>query len=163
MKQSVFIFLLLSLLCIGCRDENEGWENHSSQEGTREKQEGSREKLEATRWKLAGIVDETTGTLKVLDPKDCEECYTLTFVTDSTATVRSIDHNTFTFDLQNLNPDIGTNFSLWWEVYDKDGKRYIDGDEFRRSIITTKSYAVTHNELTLYSKYSNLLFKLQQP
>ena len=39
--------------------------------------------LKGTKWKLAGITD-PTGSLKVLEPKDCAECYTLTFETDST-------------------------------------------------------------------------------
>ena len=42
--------------------------------------------LEGTQWKLAGIFNTQTGILKVLEPIDCERCYTLTFDTDSTAT-----------------------------------------------------------------------------
>ena len=41
--------------------------------------------LKGTKWKLAGIVDTETGDLKELEPKDCDECYTFTFDTDSTA------------------------------------------------------------------------------
>ena len=38
-----------------------------------------------TKWKLVGIFDAETDTLiKELEPKDCEECYTLVFDTDST-------------------------------------------------------------------------------
>ncbi|MDR2970179.1 MAG: hypothetical protein LBV32_11350 [Tannerellaceae bacterium] len=151
MKESIRLCLLFSVVLLFCGCEK-----------TKEEKDIKLETLRGTKWKLEGIVDET-GALKVLEPKDCEECFTLTFFTDYMATVRSIDHNTFTFGLQNLNPDIGMNYDLWLELYDKDGKYYINGDDFRRSIITTKSYAATHNELTLYSKYYTLLFKLQQP
>ena len=38
-----------------------------------------------TKWKLAGIVEEATGLLRVIEPKDCERCYTLRFNTDCRA------------------------------------------------------------------------------
>lgn len=41
--------------------------------------------LKNTNWKLAGIVNEQTGVLIELEPKDCENCYTFNFNTDSTA------------------------------------------------------------------------------
>jgi len=37
-----------------------------------------------TKWKLVGIVDAETGDLRELEPKDCDDCYTLTFDTDNT-------------------------------------------------------------------------------
>jgi len=46
--------------------------------------------LKGTKWKLAGIVDTETGDLKVIEPKNCERCYTFTFDTDSTASGNSI-------------------------------------------------------------------------
>ena len=45
--------------------------------------------LAGTTWKLAGIFDTQTGTLRVLEPTNCEKCYTLTFDTDSTAIGKS--------------------------------------------------------------------------
>ena len=44
-------------------------------------------KLKGTKWKLAGIVDSKTGVLTELEPQDCEECYTLMFLTDTKAEV----------------------------------------------------------------------------
>ena len=45
--------------------------------------------LQGTKWKLEGIVDTQTGILTELEPNDCDECYSFTFNTDSTATGRS--------------------------------------------------------------------------
>jgi len=39
--------------------------------------------LQGSKWKLIGIVDVETGKLTELEPKDCGECYTLTFIEDS--------------------------------------------------------------------------------
>jgi hypothetical protein len=47
--------------------------------------------LKGTKWKLAGIVD-ATGKLTELEPKDCEQCYTLEFDTDSTAWLQSVSN-----------------------------------------------------------------------
>ena len=116
--------------------------------------------LKGTKWKLAGIVDKETGTLKVLEPKECEECFTLTFDTDYTATVRSINKETINLDLLNLNPDRLLAKNGWWEIYDGDGQSYFDGDPFRRAILTTASYSVTGDELNLFNKaFYLLLFK----
>jgi hypothetical protein len=41
--------------------------------------------LNGTKWKLAGSVNIETGILKEFEPKDCAECFTLAFDTDSTA------------------------------------------------------------------------------
>jgi hypothetical protein len=49
-----------------------------------EDQTQNEESLKGTKWKLVGIVDVETGDLKVLEPKDCTECYTFTFDTDTT-------------------------------------------------------------------------------
>ena len=43
-----------------------------------------RASLANTMWKLAGIMDVNTGVLKELEPKDCEECFTLVFDTNNT-------------------------------------------------------------------------------
>ena len=40
--------------------------------------------LQGTKWKLIGIVDIQTGVLTELEPRDCNECYTITFDTDGT-------------------------------------------------------------------------------
>ena len=42
-------------------------------------------RLQGTKWKLEGIVDIQTSTLKELEPKNCDKCYTFVFDTDTTA------------------------------------------------------------------------------
>jgi hypothetical protein len=48
------------------------------------------EHLEGTAWKLKGILDVRTGILKELEPKNCEECYTMNFLSDSMAGGHSV-------------------------------------------------------------------------
>ena len=115
-------------------------------------------------WKLVGIFNtETNAPVKELEPKHCEECYTLAFNTDSAATVRSIN-KVLDLDLLNLGlPDsVFIDAALFCERYYKDGKDYCDSDDFRRAIITAKSYIVTANELQLFFRHNEdryLLFK----
>jgi hypothetical protein len=45
--------------------------------------------LKGTTWKLEGIVNEQTGAMQVLEPIDCEQCYTLEFETNTTAKGKS--------------------------------------------------------------------------
>ncbi|MDO4725626.1 MAG: hypothetical protein Q4A56_00170 [Porphyromonadaceae bacterium] len=46
-------------------------------------------KLKGTTWKLDGIYDVNKKELKVLTPIECEDCYSFTFDTDSTAQGKS--------------------------------------------------------------------------
>jgi hypothetical protein len=48
--------------------------------------------LQGTKWKLEGIVNEQTGEMQVLEPIDCEECYTLEFDTDTTACGQTVSN-----------------------------------------------------------------------
>jgi len=68
--------ICLFLFCLSC--------------GNKKETEFDGQSLAGTKWKLAGIVDTQTGTLTVLDPKDCDSCYSFTFDTDSTASGNSI-------------------------------------------------------------------------
>jgi hypothetical protein len=45
--------------------------------------------LEGKTWRLVGIYDTLTQTVQELGPKDCIDCYTLTFNSDSTAVGKS--------------------------------------------------------------------------
>ena len=115
--------------------------------------------LKGTKWKLAGIVNTQTGELRVLEPKDCEECYTLTFNTNSAATAYNVNRTIQVDILHSCDIDD----MLWCERYEKDGKDYCDSDVFRRALAVTKSYTVSSDELQLY--YGDnyyLLFKIQQ-
>ncbi|MDR2969865.1 MAG: hypothetical protein LBV32_09735 [Tannerellaceae bacterium] len=73
MKESIRLCLLFSVALLFCGCEK-----------TKEEKDIKLETLKGTKWKLEGIADDRTGTLKVLEPKDCEECFTLTFDTNST-------------------------------------------------------------------------------
>jgi hypothetical protein len=120
--------------------------------------------LKGTTWKLVGIVNAETGELRELEPKHCEECYTLTFDTDITAIAQSINIK-LRLDLLNFS-HIGTylheiyNRQLFCETYDKDvveGERYsgmyCDSDRFRRGIMATSNFSKTGDELKLYTAH----------
>ena len=105
--------------------------------------------LQGTKWKLVGIVDEKTGVLKELEPKDCEECYTLIFDTDHTAIAHSITID-LTLDLLNLEPDRMMTFIAVGEIYDKDSVCYWETMDFLYGILLTAYHTVTPEELRLY-------------
>ena len=128
--------------------------------------------LEGTTWKTEGLYYywtqpgvEKSLYYKEFGPKDCEECYTLTFDTDHTAIAHSINV-TLKLDLHNLNTNnfIGGG-PLHCERYEKDGKEYCGSSDFREVIITAKSYSLTSGELMLFNdKMSTyLLFKAIKP
>jgi len=117
--------------------------------------------LTGTKWKLEGIYDSYSKELKILEPKDCEECFTLTFITDFKAIVRSIDSNTFKLNLLKLNPNAQILKVLICEIWDKDGKPYCDGcGQFLPRVYRAKSYVILKNELIIISADdSYLIFK----
>jgi hypothetical protein len=82
--------LLLAAGCCACGKNNE----KCSCEESRERHDyialPSPIKIEGTSWKLAGIMDVETCKLRELEPKDCGNCFTLTFDTDSTAKGKSV-------------------------------------------------------------------------
>ena len=116
--------------------------------------------LEGTKWKLAGIVDKKTDYLKVLEPKDCEECYTLAFDTDSAFSSFSasneltgdykVDYETNRIQITNFGGtkmgEIGDG-NLWWNI-----------------IPSVESFSLKKDELKLYYDNENyyLLFKPQK-
>jgi hypothetical protein len=77
----VKLILIFFVLAGGFSCESLVEEKQTQDEVDLSENEGS---LKGTKWKLAGIVDVETGDLKVLEPKDCEKCFTLAFDTDST-------------------------------------------------------------------------------
>ena len=113
--------------------------------------------LKGTVWKLVGIVgresaNNPTGALRELGPIDCEDCYTMWFDTDYTATAIGIQKR-FKLDLRNLNSPVLLDDMLRCEEYDKDGESYCDNDDFYRAILTTGSWSATDDELTLFQHY----------
>ena len=154
----VFIFML----CLSCDSNISNDENNEADIELNE----DAISLTGTKWKLSGIVNVETGEIKVLEPKDCEECFTLLFDTDHITTIRSIDLNVLKLDLQNLDSEILLDDMLKYELYEKDGKYYQDGDRFRRAIYTVESYTASLNELKLYftrTEKHYLLFKPVKP
>jgi len=110
--------------------------------------------LNGTAWKLVGLVgrkadNNPTGALRELGPKDCDDCYTMWFDTDYTATGIGITSR-IKLDLLNLNPFVALDKMMRCEVFDKDGEAYCDFDFFYEAMLTTGSYSVTDDELTLF-------------
>jgi hypothetical protein len=135
-----------------------------------------------TQWKLIGMVDVETGDVNELEPKDCSECYTLTFWGDYVFVAKSIWAGQL-LDLSNLN--IAMDPTKPWGYEDEDSepiyaeKRcndtynplwdgecvpYEDSFLFRCGIAYTKDYELTSDELKLFFIYQEksyyFLFKL---
>jgi hypothetical protein len=154
---SVFLFSL------GCSNEvgNEQLIPDSALKGQSDsdqeiEKEGVDIKLNGTKWKLAGIVDLETNTLTELEPKDCEECYTLTFDTDTTLSALSISRKVY-IDLNQYPRNIEAMLHI---------QSHNDGEKFCDAILAVEAYSTTSKELKLFyndlydegKKY--LLFKI---
>jgi hypothetical protein len=108
------------------------------------------ESLINTMWKLNGIVDTETGVVTELEPKECRDCYTLTFGTDYTAIAHGIEYYSVLLDLTNLrNYKIPNEWTFYPEEY-YDGKAYDGGVEFCEAVLATKSCTVANDEVRLY-------------
>ena len=144
MKKICFLLLAVCLIGVACKEDEP------------EKEQS----LANTKWKLAGIMDMDTGILQELEPKDCEECYTLTFDTDSTATSLSIwaiyNINLLRLDLYRdlCCPDNDVTCGPWGgaclHAEAKDGIAYEDSYLFRRGIERTRSYEWVNNEFKFF-------------
>jgi len=145
MKNLIFIFLLaITIAVVGC-DSND---------------DDQPTLLEGTKWKLAGIVDVETGNLKVLEPEDCDKCYTLTFDTKNTFTTNSasnglsgnykVDYEKKSIYFTNLmgteRGELGDG-NLWWSFF------YL-----------IEYFSLQENELKLYynENFNYLFFKQVQ-
>jgi hypothetical protein len=76
---SLLIVLLMTLFMAARCEKPEDNDNNQSQSTS----------LQGTQWKLEGIVNVQTDEMQVLEPVDCEQCYTLVFNTDTTAAGKS--------------------------------------------------------------------------
>ena len=136
--KKLFIFLLtICLIGTACEKENKSLVN--------------------TKWKLIGIVDVETGVLTELEPKKCQECYTLVFMTNDVLRTFScsnrysgqylVDYKTNSLKIGSF---IGTRAN---ELFD--GKLYI------RLLESIQPFSMKKNELYLYynDKKNYLLFK----
>jgi len=133
-KGTAVILCAVCLMCSGCRTE----ETIS---------------LPLPRWILVGLVDAETGALKVLEPKNKNDCYTLWFETEDTISIIGINSK-MKLSLLNLTPKTIFEDSEMCEKY-KNGIYYCDSDLFYRSIATTGSYSATDTELMLFQHYCN--------
>ena len=106
------------------------------------------------KWKLAGIVNTNTDEFTVLEPRDCERCYTLSFDTDSTATVWSAS-NIFLIRLQPIVQVVLETEALGLDFYVEDAML------FCKAIKSISSYDISKNEVKFYFKENKnyLLFK----
>jgi hypothetical protein len=110
--------------------------------------------LKDTKWKLSGIVNIQTGKLKVLEPRDCEECYTLTFDAEDVACGYS-STNEVLLDISRIPPVFGGtkrgevgNGRLYWDTWPsvtsytlKDGKlKFFYTKDNKESYLLFKPY-----------------------
>ena len=116
--------------------------------------------LKGTKWKLAGIVDAETGEMKVLEPKNCEDCYTLTFITNTIAEM-------FLEEYAGFRERCELNLSKLGEYMIDSRMRPDEGYILVLSLYShnTKSYSISSNELKFINDIDNyyLLFKKIEP
>ncbi|MDR3134383.1 MAG: hypothetical protein LBU42_10275 [Prevotellaceae bacterium] len=111
--------------------------------------------LKGTKWKLTGFIDAMTDVLTVPVPKDCKDCYTLTFDTEYTAIAHSITIDVH-FDLRDLNSNRAITL-----MYQDEGYPNGHGQDFRTAIAIVGSFSLIADELKLfyYDNKNYLLFK----
>ena len=109
-------------------------------------------KLVGTKWKLVGFFDVEKNTLREAEPKDCEDCYTLYFDTDSTASGKSTNN---AIQLNIINWKVGGTKA---GELSEDGWMYMDilGDKAK-----SYSYEKEDNKLKFYynNKKNYLLYR----
>ena len=156
--QLLFVVLLLATTAVQAQNKvmrihsggNVAYAVNTSQVDSITFQDGTLpESLINTKWKLNGIVDVETGTVTELEPKECRDCYTLSFGTDYTAIAHSIDFLSVLLDLTNLKDyELPKYLVHFPEYYDK--KPYKEGSEFCKAVLVAKSCTVAGAELRLY-------------
>jgi len=109
--------------------------------------------LPSTKWKLDGIVDVETNTIKELEPKDWEKCYTLTLYSDGTFTGFT-SRNEFVCVFETSTGNV--RLLLITEVNEQG-----DGRLFYNTLLSVQSHSQQENELRLYynNEMNYLLYK----
>ena len=123
--------------------------------------------LTETRWKLAGIVDANSSDIIELEPKGCEDCYTLTFIDEYDAIDQWVSSRVKLFTLadhkqQNQGFASFCGDRAYCEKYYYDGICYPDVSTYFCELYSTDSYTVTDDELKFFSGNDTsryLLFK----
>jgi len=104
-----------------------------------------------TKWKLAGIVDTKSGELRELEPRDCDECFTMLFITDTKAEGQAFWEK-FVLDLNEIGKET---FFYYWGL-PKDEWDFLCAlfDE------NTKTCSITSDQLKFINRVENyyLLF-----
>jgi hypothetical protein len=125
MKKNIFLIIGIVLAVVACSKQSD-------------KTEPEPTGLTGTKWKLQGILDIQTDVLQILEPTDCEKCYTLEFDTDSTASGYSAVLSIFI----NIRME---GSGLVEEISESPG----DGDMFRAVIAWKKSFLISEDNLEL--------------
>ena len=109
-------------------------------------------------WKLEGFGDTSDNSFKNAEPKDCEECFVITFYADSTFRGRSIINllaKSFIMSGNNLSFPGGV-LSTYVQEISGDGTRFTD------SLKKVNKYSIEKSKLKLfYSDNEYLLFYLK--
>ena len=133
------ILFALTVVFGGCEKAAVKEEKLISEETGTGEEESETFALQGTKWKLAGLMDVETGDLRELEPKDCEECFTFYFYTDSTAQGKS----TINWLRLSLSPVVEINILTC--VLDAP-----DGDIYTNTLTLINAYTVNKDSLKLY-------------
>lgn len=125
------------LVAAGCDDNKDVEDNGHGKPS-------SPQALANTKWKLVGIIDAETGKIKELKPKDCEECYTITFDTDTTAVGNSIINEVYLKILGTTTIVVGCGTMVFECDEDDICGLYCD------ALRTVESYIYSNNELIFF-------------
>jgi hypothetical protein len=122
-----------------------------------ENNSGVTTELKGTKWKLAGIVNEQTGAMQVLEPTNCQQCYTLEFDAGTTG----IGKSTTNLLLINLNQP------LFMGTATEIGEISDDGHFFTEVLYLIKTFEHQNDTLKFFyqdksTNYYLLYKKLQQ-
>jgi hypothetical protein len=150
----LLLLLMFTFIAAGCKEPTPLHSLQSDNSAfltTQQTTTDAIDNLAGTKWKLTGIVNILTDELTTLEPRDCEQCYTLTFITDSMAKGLSVVCK------------LGLDLSLLGSYNIEGISEPADGDIFCDALYSqnVKSYTVTTTELRFINNVDNyyLLFK----
>jgi len=153
---------VLSFAVVGCDDSgkvagNNGSDGYSPPSADSYLHKAPAEKLLEKKWKTIGAVDVKTGALTQFEPKDCQECYTLTYLNDSLFASYSSANNGFgTYNYEGHNVQVTEHFAT--EVMEIG-----DGIQWNDVLMRVDFFTLLEKELRLYynDKQNYLLLKQQ--
>lgn len=148
MKRKTILFAAISLLLLiggtGCEKEKEK---------EKEKEEYNSTELYGT-WKLAGFGNTAGNTLREAEPKDCEKCYTITFLSDG-----KITGHTSTNEIGGEYQIKGENLDFL-KIGGTEINELFDGQDYVEALYKVDRFAIVSKQLKLYYSDTNyLLFK----